>query len=103
MATPTVSFRDLSKHSKRALVTSDEGALAVVFPWVRHLSDVERQEFVRDIVDSTRDVVNLDVYATLHRITAEWRATARILADPALAAQAGRPLPEEDYGEVFAP
>lgn len=153
MATPTVPFSDLSKHSKRvadaldrvhrlyvkrrdgedlyittarhdrereetadvvsrllaALVASEEGArvversLPVVFPWVRHLSDGERQEFVRDIVGATRDVVDLDVHATLHRITAEWRATARILADPALAAQAAQPLPDEDHGEVFAP
>ncbi|WP_433511669.1 hypothetical protein ACQP2T_49055 [Nonomuraea sp. CA-143628] len=153
MATPTVPFSDLSKHSKRVadtldrahrlhvkrrdgedlyittarhdrereetadvvsrllavLVASDEGAraveraLPVVFPWVRHLSVGERQEFVRDIVDATRDVIDLDVHATLPRITAEWRATARILADPALAAQAGRPLPDEEHGEVFAP
>ncbi|MEU7830518.1 MULTISPECIES: hypothetical protein [unclassified Nonomuraea] len=153
MATPTVPFSDLSKHSKRvaatlsrvhrlhvkrrdgedlyittarhdgerketadvvsrllaALVASDEGtraverALPVVFPWARHLSVGERQEFFRDIVDATRDVVDLDVHATLHRVTAEWRATARILADPALAAQAGQPLPDEEHGEVFAP
>ncbi|MFD1540381.1 hypothetical protein [Nonomuraea guangzhouensis] len=48
-------------------------------------------------------MVDLDVHATLHRVTAEWRATARILADPALAAQAGQPLPDEDHGEAFAP
>jgi hypothetical protein len=153
MATPTVPFSDLSKHSKQvaetldrvhrvhirrrdgedlylttarhdrereetadvvarllaALVVSDEGAraaehaLPVVFPWVRHLSAEERREFVRDIVDATRDAVDLDVHATLHRVTVEWRATARILADPALTAQLTRPLPDEDHGEVFAP
>ena len=118
MATPTMPFSDLSKHSKRvadtldrvhrlqvkrrdgedlyittaqhdrereetadvvsrmlaALVASDEGAraveraLPVVFPWARHLSVGERQEFVRDIVDATRDVVDLDVHAVLELI-----------------------------------
>ncbi|GGL09010.1 prevent-host-death family protein [Planomonospora parontospora] len=153
MATPTVPFSDLSKHSKQvaetidrfhrvhvkrrdgedlfistarhdrqreetadvsarmiaALLASDEGvravlhALPAVFPWARHLSVEERWEFVRELIDATRDAVDLDVHATLHRVIVEWRATARILADPALAAQLTRPLPEEDHGEVTAP
>ncbi|MGI5154484.1 hypothetical protein [Microbispora sp. CA-102843] len=92
-----------------ALLASDEGtravlhALPVVFPWVRHLDDDERQQFVRDLVDATYDAIDLDVHATLHRVIVEWRATARILADPALTAQLTRALPDEDHGEVFAP
>ncbi|QFY06726.1 prevent-host-death family protein [Nonomuraea phyllanthi] len=92
-----------------ALVTSDEGvravkqALLAVFSWARHLSPEERQEFVRDLIDATRDAVDLDVHATLHRVVVEWRATARILADPALAARLTGPLPEDDHGEVLAP
>ncbi|MEW1840827.1 hypothetical protein AB0392_23030 [Nonomuraea angiospora] len=153
MATPTVPFSELSKHSKEvaeklsrvqrvhirrrdgedlflttarhdrereetasvvaqlltALVASDEGvravqqALPAVFSWVRHLSAEERREFVQDIVDATRDAVDLDVHATLHRVIVEWRASARILADPALTARLTGPLPGEDHGEVLAP
>ncbi|MEO3871819.1 hypothetical protein ABGB18_23645 [Nonomuraea sp. B12E4] len=96
-------------HLLAALVASDEGiraverALPVVFSWVRHLSAEERREFVQDVVDATRDAVDLDVHATLHRAIAEWRATARILADPTLTGQLTRPLPDEDHGEVLAP
>ncbi|MEU0936680.1 prevent-host-death family protein [Embleya sp. NPDC005971] len=153
MSTPTVSFSDLSKNSKRvadtveqvqrvhvtrrdgedlyltterhdrrreetadvtarlftALIGSDEGARAIllalpaVFPWTRHFSAEEVREFVVDLVDATRDVVDLDVHTNLHRVIVEWRATARILADPALAADLTTPLPDEDHGEVPTP
>lgn len=153
MSTPTVSFSELSKNSKRvadtldrtqrvhitrrdgedlylttarhdqqreetadvtvrlltALIGSAEGERAVrhalpeVFPWVRHLSAEESQEFVADLVYATRDVAELDVHTNLHRIIVEWRATARILADPELTAQLTRDLPDEDHGAVVAP
>jgi hypothetical protein len=97
---------DVAARMVAALLTSDEGvravlhALPAVFPWVRHLSADEMQEFVRELVEATRDAVDLDVHATLHRVIVEWRATARILADPALTAQLTRALPDEDHGEV---
>ncbi|MFI1577143.1 prevent-host-death family protein [Embleya sp. NPDC020630] len=153
MSTPTVSFSDLSKNSKRvadtveqvqrlhvtrrdgedlyltterhdrereetadvtarlfaALMGSDEGARAIflalptVFPWTRHLSAREMREFAVDLVDATRDVVELDIHANLHRVIVEWRATARILADPTLAEALTRPLPGENHGEVIGP
>jgi hypothetical protein len=92
-----------------ALINSDEGkrvvlrALSEVFPWTRHLSAEEVREFVTDLVNTTRDVAELDVHANLHRIIVEWRATARILADPELAAQLTTARPDEDHGEVPAP
>jgi hypothetical protein len=88
-----------------ALLAGDEGvravlhALPAVFPWVRHLSSDETQEFVRELVEAMRDAVDLDVHATLHRVIVEWRATARVLADPALSAQLAHALPDEDHGE----
>jgi hypothetical protein len=100
---------DVAARMIAALLASDEGTRAIlqslpaVFPWVRHLSTEETREFIEDLVDATRDAVDLDVHATLHRVIVEWRATARILADPVLTAQLARPLPEEDFGEVTAP
>ncbi|GAA2503238.1 hypothetical protein GCM10010406_44760 [Streptomyces thermolineatus] len=100
---------DVTARLFAALINNDEGARAVllalpeVFPWTRHLSAEEVREFVVDLVDATRDAVELDVHSTLHRVVVEWRATARILADPDLAAQLTTPLPDEDHGEVFAP
>jgi hypothetical protein len=92
-----------------ALIRSDAGtgavsrALPEVFPWVRHLSAEEVREFVVDLVHATQDAVELDVHATLHRTIVEWRATARILANPELTAQLTRALPDDDFGEVVAP
>ncbi|MEV5748830.1 hypothetical protein AB0L00_13520 [Actinoallomurus sp. NPDC052308] len=100
---------DVTTRLFTALISSDEGARAVllalpqVFPWVRHLSAAEVREFVIDLVDAVRDVAELDVHSNLHRVIVEWRATARILADPDLAARLTAPLPDEDHGEVPAP
>ncbi|KIQ62871.1 prevent-host-death family protein [Kitasatospora griseola] len=100
---------DVTARLFAALIASDEGARAVllalpeVFPWTRHLSAEEVREFVVDLVNATRDVVELDVHSNLHRVIVEWRATARILADPELSAQLIGALPHEDHGEVLAP
>jgi hypothetical protein len=100
---------DVAVRLLAALLTSDEGvdavlhALPIAFPWVRHLSAQEKREFAQDLLDATRDITELDVPANLHRILIEWRATARILADPEQAARAMMPLPDEDHGPVSAP
>ncbi|MGA5314771.1 prevent-host-death family protein [Streptomyces pseudogriseolus] len=100
---------DITARLLGALVRSDAGerailrALPSVFPWVRHLSTKEVREFVADLIDATNDASHLDVHGNLHRLVAEWRATARILADPDLTAKLTRRLPDEDHGEVTAP
>jgi len=100
---------DITARLLAALVRSDAGerailrALPSVFPWVRHLSGDELKQFVAELIDATHDVAQLDVHANLHRVVVEWRATARVLADPALTAQLTRRLPDEDHGEVTAP
>jgi hypothetical protein len=100
---------DVTARLLAALISSGDGerailrALPSVFPWVRHLSSDEVREFVGELIDATRDAVELDVHNSLHGVIVEWRATARILADPELTAQLTRPLPDEDHGEVTAP
>ncbi|MFD0380768.1 prevent-host-death family protein [Streptomyces sp. NPDC127112] len=153
MLTPTISFFELSKSSKRvaetldkakrlhvtrrdgedmylttaghdqqreetaditarlfaALMTTDGGArvillaLPAVFPWVRHLASEELRQFVEELTHAAQDIAELDVHANLHRVIAEWRATARTLADPELTAHLTRTLPGEDQGEVVVP
>ncbi|GAA4212928.1 hypothetical protein [Microbispora amethystogenes] len=70
-------------------------ALPRVLPWVRHLSGDEMQQFVQELLAAT--------HATPHRVIAEWRATARILASPALATHLTQPLPDDDHSEVLTP
>jgi hypothetical protein len=93
----------------RALIATPDGerailrSLPVAFPWGRHLSPLEQREFVRDLMNAASDAVELGVHSTLHRVMVEWRATARILADPELTAELTRPLSGDDHGEVTAP
>lgn len=100
---------DVTSRMFAALVVTADGERAVrqvlpaVFPWVRHLSADEIREFTLDLVGAIRDIVELDVHANLHRVIVEWRATARILADPDLSALLTQPLPNEDHGPVVAP
>ncbi|MBQ0829370.1 prevent-host-death family protein [Streptomyces tagetis] len=100
---------DVTARLLAALVRSDVGERAIlrslpsVFPWVRHLSAQELREFVAELADATSDVAHLDVHGNLHRVIVEWRATARVLADPALTERLTRRLPDEDHGEVTAP
>ncbi|WP_240528607.1 hypothetical protein [Streptomyces humi] len=56
-----------------------------------------------ELVDATHDAAPLDVHTNLHRVVVEWRATARVLADPELTARLTRRLPDEDHGEVTVP
>ncbi|QVQ51978.1 hypothetical protein J4H86_25110 [Spiractinospora alimapuensis] len=100
---------DVAARFLVALSQSAEGELMVrrafpdVFPWVRHLSDAELGEFASDLISATRDAAELDVHAALHRIIIEWRATARILADPELTEKLTTALPDEDHGCVAEP
>ncbi|MEU6552872.1 prevent-host-death family protein [Streptomyces sp. NPDC046915] len=100
---------DITARLLAALIRSDDGgrailrALPAVFPWVRHLSAEEMKQFVAELIDATHDVAQLDVHSNLHRVVVEWRATARILADPELTDQLTRRLPDKDHGEVTEP
>ncbi|MBL3671034.1 hypothetical protein JL475_34865 [Streptomyces sp. M2CJ-2] len=63
----------------------------------------ERKQFVAELLDAVDGTPRPGPRADLHRVVVEWRATARILADPELTAQLTRRLPDEDHGEVTAP
>ncbi|MGW5972619.1 hypothetical protein [Streptomyces sp. NPDC055186] len=63
----------------------------------------ERKQFVAELLDAVHGTPRPGPCADLHRVVVEWRATARILADPGLTAQLTRRLPDEDHGEVTEP
>ena len=74
-------------------------ALIDVFPWSRHLSDVERSEFAAEFIAALSDAAELVIDANAHEVIAGWRATARIKADRRLCTQAMTPT-EGDFGRV---
>lgn len=72
-----------------------------LFPWVRHLTEGERQEFAGELFVTLSDGAHFPASANAREVIAGWRATARIKADDsdyerAIAATSG------DFGAVSA-
>jgi hypothetical protein len=81
------TLRSLAAHNPGTLAE----ALAEAFPWLEFLPPSDRKlfvEFSRVIAASAE----LDNYAALSQLLAEWRATAEVHADPRLARRLKRPL-----------
>lgn len=90
------ALRNLAVHNRKAL----EEALADAFPWVEFLPDVDRRTFADEFSRGSVAAAELDSYGSLSQLIQEWRATAEIHADPALARRlrraaqpAGDPVP----------
>lgn len=72
------------------------------FSWVDVLPEPDRREFATDFVRAVEASAELGRWSVLAQVVVEWRATAAIHADPALAEELGRPL-DDDHGPVPAP
>lgn len=77
-------------------------ALLDEFPWVDHLPDDAKGEFVRDFARAFQACAELGEWSLLTQCLYEWRSTALVFADPVLAAQLQAPI-EGDLGPVPPP
>jgi len=68
-------------------------ALVEKLPWARLLPTHERETFVREFLETAEACASVGNNAPLAQLVHEWKATADIYADPALAADLKRPLP----------
>jgi hypothetical protein len=75
------TLRNLAVHNPNAL---DE-ALADALPWVEFLPNADRRAFLQEFSRVVMAAVELDNYGALTQLIQEWRATAEVYADPALA------------------
>jgi hypothetical protein len=91
-------LRNLAAHSPDALSDAAEEA----FPWVGFLPAADRGEFLSDLTRTLVAASDLDNYAPVGQLLAEWRATAEIHADPGLARRLRRPIDAEG-NRVSAP
>ena len=66
------------------------------------LPDRDRRQFVADFVRAVSASAELGRWSVLEQVLVEWKATAAIYADPALAEDLARPL-NQDLGPVPAP
>ena len=74
-----------------------------IFPWVRHLPDDEKQEFVAEWLDTLRAAADMDNNAAVEGVVAAWRSTAEVYADPELYAILTGEHDGTDYGPVPPP
>lgn len=72
------------------------------FPWADLLPEADRPLFVADFVRAVGASAELGRWSVLAQVLVEWKATAAVHADPALAGELSRPL-DDDLGPVAAP
>ncbi len=67
---------------------------AAAIPWVTFLPDRSRRTFVEELIRTAEAAGELGSMAPLAQLLVEWKATAAIHADPALAEELKRPIAE---------
>jgi hypothetical protein len=67
---------------------------AAAIPWVTLLPERSRQTFVEELIRTAEAAGELGSMAPLAQLLVEWKATAAIHADPALAVELKRPIAE---------
>ncbi|MHA6621242.1 hypothetical protein [Pseudonocardia sp. DLS-67] len=90
---------------RAALLHLDESAheaLTGEFPWVDLLPVDDRRHFVSEFARAVQTSAELGQWDVLSQALLEWRGTAAVHAEPALAAELSRPV-EDDLGPVPAP
>jgi hypothetical protein len=77
-------------------------ALSDEFPWLALLPAADLPLFVRDFVKAAQISAELGQWAVMAQTLREWKATAAVYADPALARDLTRLL-ADDHGPVPGP
>jgi hypothetical protein len=67
---------------------------AAAIPWVTFLPERSRQTFVEELIRTAEAAGEIGSMAPLAQLLIEWKATAAIHADPALAVELKRPIAE---------
>lgn len=65
---------------------------AAAIPWVTFLPERSRQTFIKELIRTAEAAGELGSMAPLAQLLVEWKATAAIHADPALAGELTRPI-----------
>jgi len=89
-------LRNLAVHSPAAL----DGAVDDAFAWVTFLPKSDRKLFVEDLTRTLIGAAGVENYSPVAQLLREWRSTAEIHADPALARRLRKPI--EAAGEQIA-
>lgn len=77
-----------------ALVDRFSAALTAALPWVAFLPERDREAFVAEAADTLRACASIGRFTAFADLIGDWRATAEIWSDPALAASLSAEVPE---------
>lgn len=91
-------LRNLAVHNPAAL----DAAVDEVFGWVTFLPKADRKVFVEELTRTLVGAADVENYAPVAQLMREWKATAEIHADPALARRLREPL-DADGVQVTVP
>ena len=91
-------LRNLAVHHASAFDAAVEDA----FGWSTFLPKSDRRLFVEELTRTLVGAADVENYAPVVQLLREWRATAEIHADPALARRLRKPI-EADGGQLTAP
>lgn len=81
-------LRNLAVHSPAAL----DSAMDDAFGWSTLLPKADRKLFVEELTRTLVAASVVENYATVAQLLREWKATAEIFADPALARRLRKPM-----------
>ena len=93
------SFRNLAIHSPVVL----EAAVLDAFSWAEFLPAKDRRAFLEEFSRTLIAAAQMDTYVALTQVVREWRDTAEVHADPALARRLRRAGSVMDGRPVAAP
>ncbi|WP_436493852.1 hypothetical protein [Actinokineospora sp. HUAS TT18] len=96
------ALRSLLAHLPSETLAAAAASLADEFPWVDVLPPEDRRQFVADFARAFQGSAELGHWGMLDQTIREWRATAAIHADAALAACLAEPI-NDDLGPVRPP
>jgi hypothetical protein len=91
-------LRNLAVHNPAALDT----AVDEVFGWATFLPEADRKVFVEELTRTLVGAADVENYSPVAQLMREWKATAEIHADPALARRLRTPL-DADGVQVTVP
>ncbi len=97
------ALRSLLAHLPPDAIGVTATALADEFPWLDVLPETDRAAFVTDFARAFQASAELGQWSMLTQVVTEWRNTAAVHADPALAQQLAEPIDPDDHGEVPNP
>ena len=80
-----------------------ENALADAHPWVGFLPEPAIQEFLGELIETSRASLDIDAVGAVYQVIVEWKHTAEIYAEPDLYKRLASVSHGDDHGRVPMP